>query len=105
PAAVNAKIAEIVGYSQGNEVIRISPEQCAAIGAAVAGTDEELAELCDTLQSCKKTLLIVMLAEDLPPASVAEAYLKLHLLSHRLCRPHAINLQGIFGVLHNLAWT
>jgi 2,3,4,5-tetrahydropyridine-2-carboxylate N-succinyltransferase len=45
--------------------------------------------------------------EDLaaPPASVADAYLRLHLLSHRLVTPHAINLDGIFGVLANLAWT
>ena len=34
-----------------------------------------------------------------------DAYLRLHLLSHRLVRPHAINLDGIFGVLPNVAWT
>src|SRR3954451_19746422 len=40
-----------------------------------------------------------------PPAGVADAYLRLHLLSHRLVRPHALNLDGIFGVLPNVAWT
>jgi 2,3,4,5-tetrahydropyridine-2-carboxylate N-succinyltransferase len=40
-----------------------------------------------------------------PPADVADAYLRLHLLSHRLIRPHEANLDGIFGVLPNVAWT
>ena len=40
-----------------------------------------------------------------PPADVADAYLRLHLLSHRLVRPHGLNLEGIFGVLPNVAWT
>ncbi|HZO35537.1 MAG TPA: 2,3,4,5-tetrahydropyridine-2,6-dicarboxylate N-succinyltransferase [Solirubrobacteraceae bacterium] len=39
------------------------------------------------------------------PVGVADAYLRLHLLSHRLVVPHAINLDGIFGVLPNVAWT
>ena len=45
--------------------------------------------------------------EDLaaPPASVEDAYLRLQLLSHRLVRPQTINLDGIFGVLPNVAWT
>jgi 2,3,4,5-tetrahydropyridine-2-carboxylate N-succinyltransferase len=36
---------------------------------------------------------------------VPEAYLKLHLLSHRLVKPHGTNLQGLFGILPNVAWT
>jgi 2,3,4,5-tetrahydropyridine-2,6-dicarboxylate N-succinyltransferase len=40
-----------------------------------------------------------------PPADPADAYLRLHLLSHRLIRPHQANLDGIFGVLNNVAWT
>jgi 2,3,4,5-tetrahydropyridine-2-carboxylate N-succinyltransferase len=42
---------------------------------------------------------------DLPPADGADAYLRLHLLSHRLVRPNAMNLDGIFGVLPNVGWT
>ena len=34
-----------------------------------------------------------------PPADVADAYLRLHLLSHRLVRPRSINLDGSFGIL------
>jgi 2,3,4,5-tetrahydropyridine-2-carboxylate N-succinyltransferase len=40
-----------------------------------------------------------------PPADVADAYLRLHLLSHRLVRPREVNLDGIFGVLPNVVWT
>jgi 2,3,4,5-tetrahydropyridine-2,6-dicarboxylate N-succinyltransferase len=45
--------------------------------------------------------------EDLaaPPADVPDAYLRLHLLSHRLVPPHALSVEGIFGVLANVAWT
>jgi 2,3,4,5-tetrahydropyridine-2,6-dicarboxylate N-succinyltransferase len=40
-----------------------------------------------------------------PPADPPDAYLRLHLLSGRLIRPHQANLDGIFGVLNNVAWT
>src|ERR671924_2255491 len=39
------------------------------------------------------------------PADAYDAYLRLHLLSHRLIRPHDANLEGLFGVLSNVAWT
>ena len=42
---------------------------------------------------------------DAAPATTADAYLRLHLLSHRLAAPRTINLTGIFGVLPNVAWT
>jgi 2,3,4,5-tetrahydropyridine-2,6-dicarboxylate N-succinyltransferase len=40
-----------------------------------------------------------------PIKDAAEAYLRLHLLSHRLVRPNELNLDGIFGILANVAWT
>jgi 2,3,4,5-tetrahydropyridine-2-carboxylate N-succinyltransferase len=40
-----------------------------------------------------------------PPADAYDAYLRLQLLSHRLIRPHDANLDGLFGVLNNVAWT
>jgi 2,3,4,5-tetrahydropyridine-2,6-dicarboxylate N-succinyltransferase len=42
---------------------------------------------------------------SIPPTDAADAYLRLHLLSHRLVRPREINLDGIFGLLTNVAWT
>jgi 2,3,4,5-tetrahydropyridine-2,6-dicarboxylate N-succinyltransferase len=40
-----------------------------------------------------------------PPRDTADAYLRLHLLSHRLVRPHTLNVDRIFGVLPNVVWT
>ncbi len=40
-----------------------------------------------------------------PPADTADAYLRLHLLSHCLVQPNSINLEGLFGKLANVAWT
>ncbi|MEK9738071.1 MAG: 2,3,4,5-tetrahydropyridine-2,6-dicarboxylate N-succinyltransferase, partial [Candidatus Nanopelagicales bacterium] len=50
---------------------------------------------------------ITTVIEDLqaPPADAADAYLRLHLLSHRLVQPRSINLDGVFGLLANVAWT
>ncbi|MDO5091862.1 MAG: 2,3,4,5-tetrahydropyridine-2,6-dicarboxylate N-succinyltransferase [Propionibacteriaceae bacterium] len=42
---------------------------------------------------------------DSAPEGTADAYLRLHLLSHRLVKPHGLNLEGIFGQLPNNAWT
>ena len=42
---------------------------------------------------------------DAAPADTADVYLRLHLLSHALVAPHAVNLDGIFGLLPNNAWT
>lgn len=42
---------------------------------------------------------------DKPPASVSDAYLRLHLLSHRLVKPHGLSLEGIFSILNNVIWT
>lgn len=42
---------------------------------------------------------------DEAPVDAADAFLRLHLLSHRLVKPRTINLTGIFGLLSNVAWT
>jgi len=42
---------------------------------------------------------------DTPPSGTADAYLRLHLLSHRLVAPNDLNLEGIFALLPNVAWT
>lgn len=42
---------------------------------------------------------------DAAPTSVADVYLRLHLLSHRLAQPNTLNLDGVFGQLNTVAWT
>lgn len=39
------------------------------------------------------------------PASTPDAYLRLHLLSHRLVQPNTINLDGVFAHLPIVLWT
>jgi 2,3,4,5-tetrahydropyridine-2-carboxylate N-succinyltransferase len=39
------------------------------------------------------------------PADAADAWLRLHLLSHRLVAPRTVSLEGVFGLLTNVAWT
>ncbi|HET6167293.1 MAG TPA: 2,3,4,5-tetrahydropyridine-2,6-dicarboxylate N-succinyltransferase [Marmoricola sp.] len=50
---------------------------------------------------------VVLTEVDLsvPPADATDAYLRLHLISHRVIAPHGANLDGIFGVLNNVVWT
>ena len=54
-----------------------------------------------------RTQVITTVIDDLSsaPKDSADAYLRLHLLSHRLVKPRTINLDGIFGLLQNVAWT
>ena len=40
-----------------------------------------------------------------PPKDAVDAYLRLHLLSNRLVKPHGQSLDGIFGILANVIWT
>ena len=42
---------------------------------------------------------------DDPPVDAHDVYLRLHLISHRLLRPHGCNLDGVFGLLANVVWT
>lgn len=54
-----------------------------------------------------ETRVVTTTIDDLsePPAHPADAYLRLHLLSHRVYKPHDINMDGVFGVLNNVVWT
>ncbi len=107
PAAETAAaIAKIVGYSEGNQAITINHEQADEIAEALAAVgDSAQAALATHLTSSDRPLVVTLLATDASPSSVPEAYLKLHLLSHRLVKPHGTVLAGIFGVLPNVAWT
>ena len=42
---------------------------------------------------------------DTAPTDAADAYLRLHLISGRVVRPHGVSLDGVFGKLSNVVWT
>jgi 2,3,4,5-tetrahydropyridine-2-carboxylate N-succinyltransferase len=103
---ISSIIAGIVDYNQGNKAIAISQEQVIEITSALEkNAFVEHAALANKLINSKRPLVVTFLETDTNPTSVPEAYLKLHLLSHRLVKPHQIVLAGIFGVLPNVAWT
>ncbi len=52
-----------------------------------------------------KSVTVTIESPDQPATSAAEAYLRLHLVSRRVHPPHGINLDGVFGLLTNVAWT
>ena len=64
-----------------------------------------LAAVAEKIAGADKTIVASSLADNAPPTSVGDAYLKLHLLSHRLVKPHGTDLSGIFALLPNVAWT
>jgi 2,3,4,5-tetrahydropyridine-2,6-dicarboxylate N-succinyltransferase len=83
-----------------------------ALGGAprAAAAHRELTHLAGSSQSAtdRDVRIDVVLREiDLaaPPDDPSDAYLRLHLLSHRLVAPNGLNLDGIFAVLTNVVWT
>jgi 2,3,4,5-tetrahydropyridine-2,6-dicarboxylate N-succinyltransferase len=59
----------------------------------------------DRIREVRTEIVLVDIDLDAQPADTSDAYLRLHLLSHRLVRPRTINLDGIFGSLPNVVWT
>lgn len=62
-------------------------------------------ELAAQLADGSRPVLLCLAPFAQAPTTAPESFLKLHLLSHRLARPHEQNLDGVFATLHNLAWT
>ncbi|GFM65936.1 2,3,4,5-tetrahydropyridine-2,6-dicarboxylate N-succinyltransferase [Pseudomonas cichorii] len=104
-AELIAAIAPVLGYTAGNQAIAFNTDQASKLADALKHVDAAQAALLTRLAESHKPLVATLLAEDAPLTSTPEAYLKLHLLSHRLAKPHGLNLGGIFPLLPNVAWT
>ena len=80
-------------------------------GTRTLGPNEGPHELAAATRSDERrgvrTVVVLCVVGSLaePPADAYDGYLRLHLLSHRLIRPHEADLTGLFGVLPNVAWT
>ena len=92
---------------QDEEVASITAPQCGALADIFSRHQqgESSSPILGKSVVSDQSLILVILTHDGPPKSVAEAFLKLHLISHRLVLPHEIILDGIFDLLHNIAWT
>lgn len=106
-AELIAAITPVLNYAGGNQTIAFTPSQARSLADALRGVDNAQTQmaLLTRLAESAKPLVATILAEDAAPSSTPEAYLKLHLLSHRLVKPHGVNLSGIFALLPNVAWT
>jgi 2,3,4,5-tetrahydropyridine-2-carboxylate N-succinyltransferase len=65
--------------------------------SALAGVDE--------IRGVKREVVSLEIDIDKAPETVSDAYLRLHLLSHRVIKPHGANVDGIFAILNNVVWT
>jgi 2,3,4,5-tetrahydropyridine-2-carboxylate N-succinyltransferase len=59
----------------------------------------------DDARGVARELVSIEIDISKAPTNAADAYLRLHLLSHRLVKPHGLALDGIFGILSNVVWT
>ena len=77
------------------------------LGALAATVPSELTALVgnDEARGVTRELVKVEIDITAAPTDAQDAYLRLHLLSHRLVKPHGVVLDGIFGLLNNVVWT
>lgn len=100
----SAALVEAVNALDSSAMLEKGQLEQLQAALASAGEDEQAA-LAGQFLASDRPAVAVLLTGDAPPANVPEGYLKLHLLSHRLVRPHGTNLEGLFGILPNVAWT
>ncbi len=72
-----------------------------------ADAPDELKELVglEAARGVSRELVSLEIVLSAAPTSALDAYLRLHLLSHRLIKPHGASLEGVFGLLNNVVWT
>ena len=95
-------VTSVLKYDGGNVNIELNDDLVAQLAARFSDRQKEILEI---MQHSKKPRLACLLATDSALVSTPEAYLKLHLLSHRYVKPNEVNLENIFSQLPNVAWT
>jgi 2,3,4,5-tetrahydropyridine-2-carboxylate N-succinyltransferase len=97
----DAALVERLGIASGGTVTIDETEAESLLG--VTGGDLLTA---DPLRGVRREVVVTHIADlATGPADTYDAYLRLHLLSHRLVKPHGLSLDGVFGVLPNVVWT
>jgi 2,3,4,5-tetrahydropyridine-2-carboxylate N-succinyltransferase len=78
-----------------------------SLGALSGQPDPSLQALvgADEARGVTRELVSIEIDLSIAPKDARDAYLRLHLLSHRLIKPHGASLDGIFGLLANVVWT
>ena len=75
------------------------------VGVVITAVTKNAVTLHDPARGVRLRVMRTVIDLDAAPADPADAYLRLHLLSARLCLPRSIDLTGIFSVLPNVVWT
>ena len=78
-----------------------------ALGALTGAPDQSLVAMVgkDAIREVTREIVSLEIDLTVAPKDAKDAYLRLHLLSHRLVKPHGQSLDGIFGLLTNVVWT
>jgi 2,3,4,5-tetrahydropyridine-2-carboxylate N-succinyltransferase len=92
---------ELVDGADPTGTTRLEPTEA----VAVLGPDVQAALGHVPLRDVEVVAVRTVIELTAAPADAYDAYLRLHLLSHRLVKPHGCNMDGIFGKLTNVVWT
>lgn len=78
-----------------------------ALGPLQGSADALLSALIgqDEIRGVKREVVSLEIDLTGAPQDAKDVYLRLHLLSHRLVKPHGLSLEGLFGLLANVVWT
>jgi len=78
-----------------------------SLGTLTGQPEKSLTSLVgfDEVRKVKRELVAIEIDLANAPQNAIDAYLRLHLLSHRLIKPHGAVMDGIFGLLTNVVWT
>jgi 2,3,4,5-tetrahydropyridine-2-carboxylate N-succinyltransferase len=108
PAVVSI-IADVFDWDGSNLTREITADDLDDFLEALEDSDdgdaEGLLKALTPLAGTEQLLVICVLATDEKPQTVTEVYLKLSMISMRKIQPHGTNLDGVFGLLPNIAWT
>ena len=108
PAVVSI-IADVFDWDGSNLTREITADDLDDFLEALEDSDdgdaEGLLKALTPLAGTEQLLVICVLASDEKPQTVPEVYLKLSMISMRKIQPHGTNLDGVFGLLPNIAWT
>ena len=103
----NQEFAYGIGIATQNEAGQTLEVWFHTLGLGNKVGSEKFLELLTAaeIRKVKRVNLSIEIDLSKPASDVADVYLRLQLLSHRVVKPHGLNLDGIFGILPNLVWT
>jgi 2,3,4,5-tetrahydropyridine-2-carboxylate N-succinyltransferase len=103
----NGNLAYGIGIATQNEAGQTLEVWFHTLGLGNKVGSEKFSELLttDEIRKVRRVNLSIEIDLTKPAVDVADVYLRLQLLSHRIVKPHGLNLDGIFGILPNLVWT